>query len=257
LKTEAYQTIAAIHQTDWWYRGREQLLLTTLRRMRRRAGRSHERWRILDAGCGFGALTHSWAEIGIPLGIDSEPDCITAARQRYPDIAFEVASLPDQLPQAEFDLIVLADVLEHLDEPERTLAALASRLKPRGWLLITVPASPALWTVRDEVVHHRRRYRTGELRAAVVGAGLRVLWMTHFNTLLFGPIWLVSQVERWFHVRLERMVQQKECQDRTLFVARPLLNRLLLGILRLELPGMGRIRFPVGVSLLTIAEKEG
>ena len=57
------------------------------------------------------------------------------------------------------DLVVMTDVLEHLDDPAGALGAVRARLKPGGALLMTVPATPWLWSAHDVTHHHRRRYR--------------------------------------------------------------------------------------------------
>lgn len=62
--------------------------------------------------------------------------------------------LPEDIPfpDRKFDLIVLLDVLEHLEEDTASLQALATKLKASGWLLVTVPAYAWLWSKQDELL---------------------------------------------------------------------------------------------------------
>ncbi len=74
---------------------------------------------------------------------------------------------------ASFDTVLCLNVLEYLEAPEATLAALAATLKPGGALVVLVPQGPALYGPIDRTLGHRRRYRLPELRRALEEAGLR------------------------------------------------------------------------------------
>ena len=66
-------------------------------------------------------------------------------------------------PDASFDRLLAADVLEHVDDDARALRELRRVAAPGAVLVITVPAHPRLWSAHDEALHHRRRYRRAEL----------------------------------------------------------------------------------------------
>jgi SAM-dependent methyltransferase len=94
--------------------------------------------RLLDYGCGAGPLLRIAHELGIyPVGI--EPDVVarsTTARSGM--TAFEnLDELRSQRPEAQFDLIILWNVIEHLREPWSDLLELRGLLCPRGRLLVS------------------------------------------------------------------------------------------------------------------------
>jgi 2-polyprenyl-3-methyl-5-hydroxy-6-metoxy-1,4-benzoquinol methylase len=111
--------------------------------------RAHPRT-LLDVGCGEGVLTAEWAErfcSGRVLGIDLEDPKLEAewVKRRRPGLDFrpeEATSLP--FDDGEFDLAAAIEVLEHVPEPERTLAEMAR--VANTWLLVSVPREP-LWRV--------------------------------------------------------------------------------------------------------------
>ena len=103
---------------------------------------------LLDVGCGEGVLTEQWAEslgesrvVGIDLD-DSKLRAEWEARQR-PNLEFR-AEEATRLPFAdgEFDVATAIEVLEHVPDPEATVAEMA-RVAER-WVLVSVPREP-LW----------------------------------------------------------------------------------------------------------------
>jgi SAM-dependent methyltransferase len=103
---------------------------------------------VLDVGCGEGVLTHEWAERlggGRVVGIDLDDEKLRAewARRSRPNLEFR-AEEASRLPfgDAEFDVATAIEVLEHVPQPEATLAEMA-RVAER-WLLVSVPREP-LW----------------------------------------------------------------------------------------------------------------
>jgi SAM-dependent methyltransferase len=103
---------------------------------------------ILDVGCGEGVLTLRWAErlgSGRVLGLDlADPklrdEWTARSRENLEFRTFDGRSLP--LDGDEVDLAAAIEVLEHVPEPERTLAEMAR--VARSHLLVSVPREP-LW----------------------------------------------------------------------------------------------------------------
>jgi len=109
---------------------------------------------VLDVGCGEGVLVHKWAQRlaardpadpARVVGIDLEEESIQAgwAERQAPNLEYrvmEAANLP--FAENEFDLASAIEVLEHVPDPEHTLAEMA-RCAERH-LLVSVPREP-LW----------------------------------------------------------------------------------------------------------------
>jgi ubiquinone/menaquinone biosynthesis C-methylase UbiE len=103
---------------------------------------------LLDVGCGEGVLTLQWAQrlgSGRVIGIDLQDPKLEAewATRQRANLEFRAMSA-EQLPFAdrEFDLSAAIEVLEHVPDPERTLAEMAR--VAGGHLLVSVPREP-LW----------------------------------------------------------------------------------------------------------------
>jgi 2-polyprenyl-3-methyl-5-hydroxy-6-metoxy-1,4-benzoquinol methylase len=106
---------------------------------------------ILDVGCGEGVLTHQWArQLGdrrVVVGIDLDDPALHAewAKRTAPNLEYRVMKA-ENLPFADgaFDMAGAIEVLEHVPDPEHTVAEMA-RVAQR-WLLVSVPREP-LWRV--------------------------------------------------------------------------------------------------------------
>lgn len=118
----------------------------TLERLFRQAGPRS----VLDVGCGEGVLTYKWAEwlgekpvVGVDLADPKlEAEWRTRRRENLQFRAIAPGDLP--FPDDSFDLVGAIEVLEHVPEPDRTLADMA-RVGARH-LLVSVPREP-LWRV--------------------------------------------------------------------------------------------------------------
>jgi 2-polyprenyl-3-methyl-5-hydroxy-6-metoxy-1,4-benzoquinol methylase len=103
---------------------------------------------LLDVGCGEGVLTQQWAQRlkGRVVGIDLEDPAIQAEwdKRRAPNLEYRVMKA-ENLPFAdgEFDLAAAIEVLEHVPDPEHTVAEMV-RVARGGHLLVSVPREP-LW----------------------------------------------------------------------------------------------------------------
>jgi 2-polyprenyl-3-methyl-5-hydroxy-6-metoxy-1,4-benzoquinol methylase len=102
---------------------------------------------LLDVGCGEGVLTQKWAARieGPVVGIDLDDPALHAEweKRTAPNLSYRVMKA-ENLPFAdgEFDVATAIEVLEHVPEPEHTVAEMA-RVAHR-FLLVSVPREP-LW----------------------------------------------------------------------------------------------------------------
>jgi 2-polyprenyl-3-methyl-5-hydroxy-6-metoxy-1,4-benzoquinol methylase len=106
---------------------------------------------VLDVGCGEGVLTYKWAQAlgdGPVLGIDLADPKLESEWSTRPRSNLEFRSMTAEelqdlpFPDSSFDLAAAIEVLEHVPDPDRTLAEMA-RVAARH-LLVSVPREP-LW----------------------------------------------------------------------------------------------------------------
>jgi SAM-dependent methyltransferase len=188
------QLMKAMLEVDdhhWWYRGRRRIIRAELDRLPLAPGA-----RVLDAGCGSGRTLEELVDYGEATGIELDSDAAELARAR--GIAEVAVGRLEELPwpQDSFDLITCLDVIEHTPDDRAALLELRRVCRPGGFLLVTVPAYQALWSVHDEANHHYRRYSRRGLRQAALDTGWAVVRMSSFNSLLLAPAAVVRIGQR-------------------------------------------------------------
>ena len=106
--------------------------------------------RVLDVGAGQGELANdlavrSGAEV---VGIDVKPKSIAFARERFAaaGVQFVESDVLDLVPEGPFDVVVLSNVIEHLEPRVELLQRLVAKYRPRR-VLIRVPAENRHWHV--------------------------------------------------------------------------------------------------------------
>jgi SAM-dependent methyltransferase len=132
--------------------------------------------RLLDVGAGQGHLLGRIAA-AFPLlelhAHETAPLALERLRQ-HPAIRTVFEGSLEGLPASHYDGIVCSEVLEHIEEDEAAVAAMAHALSPGGRLFLTVPRRQKLWTPVDDAVGHLRRYESGQLERLCTACGLTV-----------------------------------------------------------------------------------
>ena len=243
MEKELYLESAEIEAKHWWFVGRRAILLDTLMRF---SGASHNK--LLDIGCGTGLNAMLFSVNGfLVTGLETSAVAIGLARAIAPSINILATSFPSSLVARDsYAVITALDVIEHLDDDKGMICAVADALQPGGLVLISAPAFSFLWSVHDELAHHKRRYNREELGACLVTAGLEPIFISYFNFFLFPAIALFRVMSAVFGI-------SRNVSD---FSATPkILNSALASIFAAERFLLRIFPLPVGVSLIAVARK--
>ena len=234
MEREYATQYSELYTRHWWWRAREEAVLEV---MRRRLPQNRP-LRILDVGCGDGLFFDRLAEFGEVDGVESEESLVNPAgphRSRIQTVPFDRRLQPARL----YSLVLMLDVLEHLDDPAGALRHAHSLLVPGGALLVTVPAFRVLWTNHDTINHHRARYRRRTLRPLLERAGFVVLEERYWYQWTFAAKLGIRCAEKILH---RRPVIPRVPPD--------WLNKLLYWMSRTEQKTLGALGTPFGSTLM-------
>ena len=245
FRPEYFEALAKLEAGHFWFRARNRIILWGLRKYF-----PHMR-RYLEIGCGTGfvlsavAAAHRDATL---TGSEVFSAGLPYAAGRVPGA--ELLQMDARkIPYAEhFDVVGAFDVLEHIREDEAALRAIHGALRHGGGLVLTVPQHPWLWSRQDELACHERRYTVKELVGKLDRAGFKVRLCTSFVSLLLPLMWMT------------RRLGTDPAKEDTMSELRigNTANRLLGSIMSLEFAALRLgVRFPIGGSLLIVAERTG
>jgi SAM-dependent methyltransferase len=148
-----------------------------------------DRPRVLDIGCGDGFLLDRLREtlaFSEAVGQDIHLSERTILELCRPEL--ELVRQLSQLNGRHFDLILMLDVLEHVEDPIELLSHVWQRhLVERGSVLLTVPAFQWLFTQHDRNLKHFRRYSRRQLEGVARGSGLNVRQSGYLFSSLLLP----------------------------------------------------------------------
>jgi SAM-dependent methyltransferase len=218
----------------WWYRALHVRLCAAL------AGVEGT---VLDAGCGTGGFLlqlrlHRPDLRAIGLEWSAQAAARATAKAQTPVARGSVNALP--FADASFDAAVSADVLCHAAvDPTQTLAELRRVLKPRGRLVLNMPAYMWLLSAHDHRVHNVLRQTAGQTAAMLRDAGFAKVRTRYWNGLLL-PLMI-----------LQRKILARGDASSDVAPFPPWLDATLHGITQIE----RRLSpLPFGGSVLAIAE---
>lgn len=241
----AFERLAKVEATHFWFVVRNELIVGLVARYFPNATR------YLEIGCGNGAVVQAleraraWDRI---VASDLHPRGLAYARARLPQntefAQFDARAIP---AQAAFDLVGAYDIIEHIDDDEAVLRSMHKALAPGGGVLIAVPQHPALWSRVDEIGHHQRRYRRGEMESKFERNGFAIMFSSSYTSVLL-PLMALSRLKtRFFPTGQDTDVMREYAVGPG---ANYVLTALLRSEVRLTLAGM---RWPFGGSRIIAA----
>jgi SAM-dependent methyltransferase len=147
--------------------------------------------RLLNIGCGNGLFNSMAHAAGFRVeACEPDPVALAEARQSAPSgVVVHEGGISDAPFEPGADIIVMHDVLEHIEDDGDAVGRMAALLAPKGRAIVSVPAMPSLFGLHDELLGHHRRYSKSSLRA-VLDSQFRVERIRYFG-MCFIPITLV------------------------------------------------------------------
>ena len=173
-------------EKHWYYTAKFDLLASTVGQF----GAQH----VADIGAGSGVF----ARLLLERTGCREATCVDPAYDADRDESVNGKPLRFRRSPigGNFDLVLLMDVMEHVDDDVALLVDTASSLRSGTPLFITVPAFQFLWSAHDEFLDHRRRYTAQTLARAITGAHLQISRIRYFYATILPPVAVLRLASR-------------------------------------------------------------
>lgn len=138
---------------------------------------------VLDVGAGSGVFSRQLLD----AGICQRAVCVDTGYTEERSEAHNGKAIlfTRSINSVSEKLILMMDVLEHVDDDVGLLRKYTDRMPPGGLVLITVPAFQFLWSGHDVFLEHRRRYTLKGIESVVKAADLTIVRSRYFFGILF------------------------------------------------------------------------
>ena len=250
---DVYESLVAVEDRHFWFRARNQAIVAAFESIR---GRLRPGYRVLEVGCGTGNVLRELQRAAVggdAIGMDLHIEGHRYAKRRLAPPLLVRGDAGHPPFAVRFEVVGLFDVLEHLEHDVEVLRSLRGLLTVDGYLLLTVPADPKLWSYFDVGSRHKRRYERDELHQKLTAAGYSVEYLTPYMAVLHPVLWWGRRITGRGHHHIDDSREAWNLAGADLRV-RPVSGAVLGLALRQEIRFVRRrIELPVGASLLAIA----
>ncbi|MDD5163743.1 MAG: class I SAM-dependent methyltransferase [Candidatus ainarchaeum sp.] len=238
---EKYEIIkmSEFEDWNWWFVSRRAMMLKMIPKNAKT---------VFEIGAGTGKNLEVLKNSGFSVeGLDVSQVCVDIAKKK--GIRLHKIGIENFDFRKKYDLILMMDFLEHIENDGKALEKAAGAIAKNGHLLVTVPAFQLLFGVHDKVHHHFRRYSMRELERLLESAGFEIEFISYWNALLFVPSAFVKIINK------NTKKNWKKRQESNLTKLPGFFNSALITALKLENFLVGRkARLPFGTSIVCLAK---
>jgi len=246
MREDLFEEMYQLEDSYWWHVSKRNLVR---RLTSQHVGRGKNQI-YMDIGCGTGRLiaeVRDWKRWKKIVGLDGSATALSFCKKRG-KADFIQTDFEKTLPvnNNSVDVITSLDVVEHVAGDQRLIKEFYRILKPGGVVMVAVPAHQWLWTYWDDMLGHKRRYETVEVKDKFEKAGLDVEKISYFYSYLL-PMALA------FRVLKSIFPKWKKSSD---FVELPeWANQMLLRLSSWEIKLISKMNVPLGLSVVCVARK--
>ena len=238
--------IENIENNNWWFTERKALILDLIKSLNLKP-----QAKVLDIGCGTGNILNALKSKHQIIGLDELDESIIVNKLKGIKV---VKSDATKIPfdNESLDLVLILDVIEHIDDDKKVMSEINRVLKKKGYCLITVPAFQSLWGKDDVLSFHKRRYTKKSLLE--LSNEFKVVKLFYWNFCLFFPVWLIRNLTSSKVENNTKNLYNVVCT----FEENPskIINFILKNILSLENKLIKKgIKFPFGISMFMLLKK--
>ena len=238
MEKSIYLKQIANESKHWWFKARREILNYQIKKYSKKKNMS-----ILDFGSGSGTNINMLSEYGKVDVYEKDKETSNFLKKKYKQKRISV--LKKCFSKKKYDLILAADVIEHIKNDKKIINNLNKILKKNGLIIVTVPAYQSLFSKKDQALKHFRRYNRNSLKK-LFNSNFKTLKISYYNSLLFIPIAIAII---FFKLINRQFVNEVEVKPNNI------LNYILYSIFKFEKFILKYFNFPFGISIISIFKK--
>ena len=236
MKSSVYKRHINNYLKHWWFQARKNIIQEVIKKT------FNKNLNILDFGSGSGVNIDMLSKFGFVNIYEPHLKTRKYLKVKYKNkIKFKILN---KVGAKKFDLIILADVLEHIKKDENQIKILEKNLNKNGCILITVPAHQFLFSSKDTILKHYRRYNIKEIKN--IFKKFYIIKLTYFNFFLFFPIALAIIFYKTFNIKFIKKVES---------LPNNFINKIFFHIFSIEKKIINVLNLPFGISILGLFKK--
>lgn len=238
----SHKELYELEAGHFWFASRNRIILKQIDRFLSK----NKKQTTLEIGCGTGYVLEAIAKANPNFemeGTELYLEGLKFAKKRSPQVIFYQSDARALPFKNKYDGVMAFDVIEHIEEDEKTLKSIFNSLRTDGYLFVTVPQHMWLWSQLDVYACHKRRYTKKELIQKLEAVGFSICCSTSFVFTLLPLMWLSR-------------LKKSDPSELGEFKISKFTNILLTLGMKIDesLINMG-ISLPIGGSLLIVAKK--
>ena len=234
MENDVYIRHAKSFRNHWWFKSRVLIFDSILQNLKLK-----KNIKILDYGSGVGSNIAMLKKYG---KVDSlEPNIIAT---KFLKKTFKIKIIKKL--KKKYNLILLADVIEHIKNDRKKIKEIFGALNNNGYLILTAPAFQFLFSKKDESLHHYRRYNSYNLLSMFNKKEIKIIKLSYFNFILFFPIAITILLFKLLRINFIDKVEK---------TPNFLINYLMFKIFSFEKYILKYINFSFGLSILLVVKK--
>ncbi len=174
----------------YWTKARNKIIFSVLKKL------GADTKKIIEVGCGRGVVTKFLHENHVPIeGFELAKLPPYPGTEGFVHMGTDARFLPQE-KKDRFEVMLLLDVVEHVESPQEFLADLLANFKNVKTLIITVPACQEIWSNFDVFNGHYRRYDMKMANELIRSVNLRTVYSAYAYHSLYAIMRLLLFLNR-------------------------------------------------------------
>ena len=222
----------------WWFKARREILNKQIKKYS-----TKKKMSILDFGSGSGTNIYMLSKYGEVDVYEKDNKTSNFLKKKFNRNGIKI--IKKCFSKKRYDLILAADVIEHIKNDKKIINNLNKILKKNGLIIVTVPAYQFLFSKKDQALKHFRRYNLNSLKK-LFSSDFKTLKISYYNSLLFVPIAIAIIFFKLINRQYINLTEEKPNN---------ILNYIFYSLFKLEKFILKYFDFPFGISIISVFKK--